>query len=210
MRWEGFPMSEDLTARQAQILSYIKDQIKNTGYPPSVREIGHAVGLKSSSTVHAHLVQLEEKGYLKKDPTKPRAIIPIPTQEEQSLTQIVSLPLVGQVAAGVPILAEQNIETFIPVPEELVGSGRHFILQVKGDSMIEAGIFEGDYLIVRQQVDANNGEIVVAVLEDEATVKRLFKHDGYVELRPENQSMQPIIVPHAAIAGKVAGLMRRM
>lgn len=203
-------MTEDLTARQAQILSYIKNQIKNTGYPPSVREIGHAVGLKSSSTVHAHLVQLEEKGYLKKDPSKPRAIIPVPTQEEQSLTQIVSLPLVGQVAAGVPILAEQNIEAFMPVPEELVGSGRHFMLQVRGDSMIEAGIFEGDYLIVRQQADANNGEIVVAVLEDEATVKRLFKHDGYVELRPENQAMQPIIVPHAAIAGKVAGLLRRM
>lgn len=203
-------MSEDLTARQAQILSYIKNQIKNSGYPPSVREIGQAVGLKSSSTVHAHLVQLEEKGYLHKDPTKPRAIIPVPTQEEKSLTQIVSLPLVGQVAAGLPILAEQNIEAFIPVPEELIGSGRHFILQVRGDSMIEAGIFEGDYLIVRQQADANNGEIVVAVLEDEATVKRLFKHDGYVELRPENQAMKPIIVPHAAIAGKVAGLLRRM
>ncbi len=203
-------MNEDLTARQEQILSYIKNQIKTTGYPPSVREIGHAVGLKSSSTVHAHLVQLEEKGYLRKDPTKPRAIIPVPTQEEQSLTQIISLPLVGQVAAGVPILAEQNIEAFIPVPQELIGGGSHFMLQVRGDSMIEAGIFEGDYLIVRQQADANNGEIVVAVIEDEATVKRLFKHDGYVELRPENQAMQPIIVPHASIAGKVAGLLRRM
>jgi repressor LexA len=201
---------EDLTTRQAQILSYIKDQIKNTGYPPSVREIGLAVGLKSSSTVHAHLVQLEEKGYLRKDPTKPRAIIPVPSQEEQSLTQIVSLPMVGQVAAGVPILAEQNIDAFIPVPAELIGSGQHFLLQVRGDSMIDAGILDGDYLIVRQQADANNGEIVVAVLEDEATVKRLFKHDGYIELRPENPAMQPIMVPRAVIAGKAAGLLRRM
>ncbi len=203
-------MREDLTTRQAQILSYIKDQIKNTGYPPSVREIGLAVGLKSSSTVHAHLVQLEEKGYLRKDPTKPRAIIPVPSQEEQSLTQIVSLPMVGQVAAGVPILAEQNIDAFIPVPAELIGSGQHFLLQVRGDSMIDAGILDGDYLIVRQQADANNGEIVVAVLEDEATVKRLFKHDGYIELRPENPAMQPIMVPRAVIAGKAAGLLRRM
>lgn len=203
-------MREDLTTRQAQILSYIKDQIKNTGYPPSVREIGLAVGLKSSSTVHAHLVQLEEKGYLRKDPTKPRAIIPVPSQEEQSLTQIVSLPMVGQVAAGVPILAEQNIDAFIPVPAELIGSGQHFLLQVRGDSMIDAGILDGDYLIVRQQADANNGEIVVAVLEDEATVKRLFKHEGYIELRPENPAMQPIMVPQAVIAGKAAGLLRRM
>jgi repressor LexA len=201
---------EDLTPRQEQILGYIRNQIKNTGYPPSVREIGQAVGLKSSSTVHAHLVQLEEKGYLRKDPTKPRAIIPVPTQEEQSLTQIVSLPLIGQVAAGVPILAEQNIDAFIPVPMELIGSGQHFLLQVRGDSMVDAGILDGDYLIVRQQADASNGEIVVALLEDEATVKRLFKHDGYVELRPENRTMQPIIVPHAVIAGKVAGLLRRM
>lgn len=203
-------MHEDLTPRQQQILDYIKSQIKGTGYPPSVREIGQAVGLKSSSTVHAHLVQLEEKGYLRKDATKPRAIIPVPSMEEQSATQIVSLPLIGQVAAGTPILAELNIEAYIPVPLELIGSGNHFILRVKGDSMIDAGIIDGDYLIVRQQADAHNGEIVVAVLENEATVKRLFKHDSYVELRPENQAMEPIIVPHAAIAGKVAGLLRRM
>ncbi|MGI6435846.1 MAG: transcriptional repressor LexA [Syntrophomonadaceae bacterium] len=203
-------MYEDLSPRQEQILDYIKARIKSSGYPPSVREIGQAVGLKSSSTVHAHLVQLEEKGYLRKDAAKPRAIIPVPSMEEQSATQIVSLPLIGQVAAGVPILAEQNIDAFIPVPLELIGSGNHFILQVKGDSMIDAGIIDGDYLIVRQQADAHNGEIVVAVLEDEATVKRLFKHDGYVELRPENQAMEPIIVPHADIAGKVAGLLRRM
>lgn len=203
-------MYEDLTPRQQQILDYIKARIKSSGYPPSVREIGQAVGLKSSSTVHAHLVQLEEKGYLRKDATKPRAIIPVPSLEEESATQIVSLPLIGQVAAGIPILAEQNIDAFIPVPLELIGSGHHFILQVKGDSMIDAGIIDGDYLIVRQQADAHNGDIVVAVLEDEATVKRLFKHGGYVELRPENQAMEPIIVPHAAIAGKVAGLLRRM
>lgn len=203
-------MYEDLSPRQQQILDYIKARIRSSGYPPSVREIGRAVGLKSSSTVHAHLVQLEGKGYLRKDAAKPRAIIPLSSLEEQRATQIASLPLVGQVAAGVPILAEQNIDAFIPVPLEFVGSGNHFILQVRGDSMVDAGIIDGDYLIVRQQADAHNGEIVVAILGDEATVKRLFKHDGHVELRPENRGMESIMVPHADIAGKVTGLLRRM
>lgn len=203
-------MYKDLSPRQEQILDYIKKRIRDSGYPPSVREIGHAVGLKSSSTVHAHLVQLEKKGYLRKDAAKPRAIAPVPSVKEQEATQVVSLPLIGQVAAGVPILAEQNIEAFIPVPLELIGSGNHFILKVKGDSMIDAGIIDGDYLIVREQADAHSGEIVVAVLEDEATVKRLFKHRDYVELRPENGSMEPIMVAQAEIAGKVAALLRRL
>lgn len=206
----GIPMYKDLSPRQEQILDYIKKRIRDSGYPPSVREIGHAVGLKSSSTVHAHLVQLEKKGYLRKDAAKPRAIAPVPSVKEQEATQVVSLPLIGQVAAGVPILAEQNIEAFIPVPLELIGSGNHFILKVKGDSMIDAGIIDGDYLIVREQADAHSGEIVVAVLEDEATVKRLFKHRDYVELRPENGSMEPIMVAQAEIAGKVAALLRRL
>ncbi len=203
-------MSKGLSARQEEILDYIRTSIKKLGYPPSVREIGRAVGLKSSSTVHSHLVQLEKKGYLRKDPATPRALIPLPSLEEQQATQIVSLPLLGQVAAGMPILAEQNIEGFIPVPAELTSSGNHFILKVKGDSMIEAGIMDEDYLIVRQQTDAHNGEIVVVILEDEATVKRLFKHDTGIELRPENQALAPIMVSQADVVGKVVGLLRRM
>lgn len=203
-------MYEDLTPRQQQILDFIVKSRKTAGYPPSVREIGQAVGLKSSSTVHAHLVQLEEKGYLRKDASKPRAIIPVGDEPRENTSSTIALPLVGQVAAGTPILAQQNIDGYIPVPVEFTGTGDHFMLQVKGDSMIEAGIMDGDYLIIRQQVDAHNGDIVVALVEDEATVKRLFKHDGYVELRPENSAFEPIIAPNVAIAGKVYGLLRRM
>jgi repressor LexA len=200
-----------LNQRQKIILDFIQERIKTKGYPPSVREIGEAVGLKSSSTVHAYLVQLEEKGFIKKDPSKPRAIIPINKEEiiETDLSTV-SLPVVGNVAAGTPILAIENIESHFSVPVDFVGRGNHYILKVKGDSMIEAGIFDGDYLIVRQQADASNGEIIVAMLEDEATVKRFYKHDQYVELRPENSSMQPIITPEVAILGKVTGLLRHM
>lgn len=204
-------MHNDLTPRQQQILDYIREKIKKSGYPPSVREIGEAVGLKSSSTVHAHLVQLEEKGHLRKDPTKPRAIIPVePENNSFPVAETVALPVVGNVAAGIPILAEQNIDTYLPVPVDFIGGGTHFILRVKGESMIEAGIMDGDYLIVRQQPDAQNGEIVVALLEDEATVKRLYKHPANIELRPENNAMSPIFVDRVQIAGKVAGLLRRM
>lgn len=198
----------DLNQRQTQILDYIKEKIKTSGYPPSVREIGQAVGLKSSSTVHAYLLQLEEKGFLRRDPTKPRAIIPTGEVEEQA--HALSLPVVGRVAAGTPILAEQNIDSYLPVPTDFLGKGHHFVLKVQGDSMIDAGIFDGDYLIVKEQADASNGEIVVALLDDEATVKRLYKRNGYVELRPENQAMEPIIAENVKIAGKVAGLLRRM
>lgn len=203
------PSKTALTDRQKQILDYIKEKIRLSGYPPSVREIGQAVGLRSSSTVYNHLVQLEQKGFLKKDATKPRAIIPVDGEGELQSSETILLPLVGNVAAGSPILAEQNIEEYLPLPAELIGSGSHFILRVKGDSMIEAGIFDGDYLIVRQQHQANNGEIVVAIIEDEATVKRFYQRDAGIELRPENPAMSPIFVNEARIAGKAAGLIRR-
>lgn len=199
-----------LNERQRRILDFIQDRIKTKGYPPSVREIGEAVGLKSSSTVHAHLVQLEEKGFIKKDPAKPRAIIPVNYGEPSQDLDTISLPVVGHVAAGTPILATENIEGYYPLPVEFVGHGNHYILRVKGESMIEAGILDGDYLIVRTQADAANGEIVVAMLEDEATVKRYYKRDNYIELKPENSSMQPIISPEVAILGKVTGLLRHM
>lgn len=201
--------SEDtLSARQMAILSFIRERIKSHGYPPSVREIGAAVGLKSSSTVHAHLVQLEEKGLLKKDPSKPRAIIPIDLDRKED-PAVTSLPVVGRVAAGTPILAEQNIDNYLPVPDDFLVSGTHFILQVSGESMIEAGILDSDYVIVRQQPDAADGEIVVALIENEATVKRLYKKNGYVELHPENSAMEPIVTTQVQIVGKVTGLLRR-
>lgn len=202
---------DSLSKRQKLILDFIEERIKTKGYPPSVREIGAAVGLKSSSTVHAHLMQLESKGFIRKDPSKPRSVIPV-NREEPITSDLasISLPLVGDVAAGTPILAEENIEAYLPVPVDFVGSGNHYILRVKGESMIEAGILDGDYLIVRQQVDASNGEIVVAMLEDEATVKRYYKRDQFIELKPENSSMQPIIAAQVAILGKVTGLLRHM
>ncbi|PKM77717.1 MAG: repressor LexA [Firmicutes bacterium HGW-Firmicutes-15] len=203
--------SNDLNHRQKLILDFIQERIQTKGYPPSVREIGQAVGLKSSSTVHAHLVKLEEKGYVKKDPSKPRSIIPVNMEKlPASDFSTISLPVVGNVAAGTPILATENIEAYFPVPVDFVGSGNHYILHVKGDSMIEAGILDGDYLIVREQSNASNGEIIVAMLEDEATVKRYYKRDQYIELRPENSSMEPIISSEIAILGKVTGLLRHM
>lgn len=203
--------SNSLNQRQKLILEFIEERIKTKGYPPSVREIGEAVGLKSSSTVHAYLVQLEDKGYIKKDPSKPRAIIPTSlTKEADPDLNTIKVPIVGKVAAGTPILATENIETYLPIPVDFVGRGNHYILQVKGESMIEAGILDGDYLIVKQQADAANGEIVVAMLDDEATVKRYYKRDNYIELKPENSSMQPIISPQVAILGKVTGLLRHM
>ncbi len=203
-------MYSDLSDRQRNILEFIKYQIKTVGYPPSVREIGKAVGLKSSSTVHNHLIQLEEKGYLKRDPSKPRAIIPIePENVSELITESIDLPVVGNVAAGSPILAEENIEEYLPIPINFIGSGSHFILKVKGDSMINVGIIDGDYLIVRQQNHASNGEIIVAIVENEATVKRFFKMDNHIELRPENSLMKPMIFDDIEIAGKITGLLRR-
>jgi len=206
-------LAGDLTKRQEEILRFIIQRTRESGYPPTVREIGKAVGLKSSSTVHLHLGVLEQKGYIKRDAAKTRAIIPLYDADSNPLTQdkqITQLPLVGKVAAGTPILAQENIEGYMPVPEELLGYGRHYILQVQGESMIEAGILDGDYLVVSEQPDANNGEIVVAMIDGEATVKRFYRHRDYVELRPANRSMQPIITREVVILGKVKGLFRKI
>jgi len=197
---------------QNRILSYIHDTIAVRGYPPSVREIGEAVGLKSTSTVHGHLIRLEKKGLLLRDAMKPRAM-GLPKENVQSTSSddcVKLLPIVGSVAAGLPILAEENIDEHLAIPEEFAGDGEHFILRVRGDSMIQAGILHNDYLVVRRQEDASNGEIVVAMVEDDATVKRFYKEHGHFRLQPENDSMQPIIVSQVKILGKVVSLFRRI
>ncbi|EKP93922.1 transcriptional repressor LexA [Thermaerobacter subterraneus] len=199
---------EELTRRQRQILDYIKASIRERGYPPSVREIGEAVGLKSTSTVHTYLARLERKGYIRRDPTKPRAIEVL---EESGLrTRTVPVPLVGQVTAGQPILAVENIEDVLPLPTELVPEGEVFALRIRGDSMIGAGILDGDYVIVRRQETADNGDIVVALIDDEATVKRFYRERDGIRLQPENPAMEPIRVRTARILGKVVALLRRM
>ena len=197
---------------QEKILAYIESEIRSRGYAPSVREIGEAVGLKSTSTVHGHLMRLEKKGLLHRDAMKPRAmgLSTPPAAEEDASVHVCQIPVVGRVAAGMPILAEENIEELMALPEDFVGEGEHFILRVRGESMIQAGIFNDDYIIVRKQPDARNGEIVVALVEDEATVKRFYKENGYFRLQPENDAMIPIIVPAVTVLGKVVGLMRRL
>lgn len=202
-----------LSKRQQDILDFIKLEVKAKGYPPSVREIGEAVGLASSSTVHGHLARLESKGLIRRDPTKPRAIEILQLEEEQIPRQnTVNVPLVGKVTAGLPISAVENIEEYFPLPENLVPADEHvFMLEIVGESMIEAGILDGDYVIVRQQQTANNGDIVVAMTEEnEATVKRFFKERDYFRLQPENSSMEPIILRQVSILGKVIGLYRNM
>lgn len=195
---------------QARILAYIEQEIRTRGYAPSVREIGEAVGLKSTSTVHGHLTRMEKKGLLRRDAMKPRAIglssAFSPFDENASLREI---PVVGRVAAGTPILAEENIEETMTLPEEMVGSGELFILRVRGESMIQAGIMNDDYIVVHRQINANNGEIVVAMIDDEATVKRFYKENGHIRLQPENDAMEPIIVPEVMILGKVVSLIRK-
>ena len=195
---------------QARILAYIEQEIRTRGYAPSVREIGEAVGLKSTSTVHGHLTRMEKKGLLRRDAMKPRAIglsdAFSPFDENASLREI---PVVGRVAAGTPILAEENIEETMTLPEEMVGSGELFILRVRGESMIQAGIMNDDYIVVHRQMNANNGEIVVAMIDDEATVKRFYKENGHIRLQPENDAMEPIIVPEVMILGKVVSLIRK-
>ena len=193
---------------QQRILEFIKSEIQSKGYPPSVREIGDAVGLKSTSTVHGHLVRLEKKGLLHRDSMKPRAM-EVTNDPTFSRSNTTSVPLVGRVTAGVPILAEENVEDFFVIPDEMLGDGEHFALWVKGESMIQAGILDGDYVIVRKQPEANNGDIVVALIDDEATVKRFYKENGHFRLQPENPAMQPIIVDHVAILGKVVMLYRK-
>jgi repressor LexA len=202
----------ELTERQKQILLYIKEQVRDKGYPPSVREIGDAVGLRSSSTVHGHLKRLESKGYIRRDPTKPRAIEILDGFQESALVakELIQVPILGSVTAGQPILAVQNIEDYFPLPRDFASDEATFMLRVQGDSMIEAGILNGDYVVVRQQPDASNGEIVVALIEDEATVKRFYKESGHIRLQPENPVYDAIITKNAHILGKVIGVLRRL
>lgn len=202
-----------LSSRQQEILNFIKKEVKEKGYPPSVREIGEAVGLSSSSTVHGHLARLETKGLIRRDPTKPRAIeILDDDRNEVFNTSVRNVPIVGKVTAGLPITAVENIEEYFPLPERLAPSGDTvFMLEVMGDSMIDAGILDGDYVVVRQQKTANNGEIVVAMTEEnEATVKRFFKEKNYIRLQPENPTMDPIIVTDVTVLGKVIGVYRHI
>ena len=192
---------------QQRILEYIKSEIQTKGYPPSVREITNAVGLKSTSTVHGHLTRLEKKGLLHRDAMKPRAmeVIGDPNFVRNATTAI---PVVGRVTAGQPILAEENVDEYIPIPDAMLGDGEHFILLVKGESMIQAGIMDGDYVVVRKQQEANNGDIVVAMIEDSATVKRFYKEHGHFRLQPENPTMDPIYTDEVTILGKVVSLYR--
>ena len=190
---------EKITAKQQEILEYIKETILKKGYPPAVREICEAVHLKSTSSVHSHLETLEEKGYIRRDPTKPRTIEIIDDCFNLTRREVVNVPLVGTVAAGVPLLAEENIENYYPIPVELLPNAETFMLNVKGNSMINAGIFDGDQLIVERCSTAYDGEIVVALVDDSATVKRFYKEDGYYRLQPENDEMDPIIVDHLEI-----------
>ena len=197
-----------ITKKQEEILTYIKQEILDHGYPPSVREICEAVHLKSTSSVHAHLETMEKNGYIRRDPTKPRAIEIIDDQFQLARREMVNLPILGKVAAGEPIFAEQNIEDYFPVPADYMPNQEAFMLKVQGESMIEVGIFDGDMLIVKRQETAKNGDIVVALVDDSATVKSFYKEDGYYRLQPENSSMEPIIVDHVAILGKVFGVFR--
>ncbi|MFZ0447435.1 MAG: transcriptional repressor LexA [Bacillus sp. (in: firmicutes)] len=206
-------MTTKLSKRQQDILDFIKSEVRQKGYPPSVREIGEAVGLASSSTVHGHLARLESKGLIRRDPTKPRAIeILDNTQPDIPKSKVINVPIVGKVTAGLPITAVENVEEFFPLPENLAPADEQlFMLEVMGESMIEAAILDGDYVIVRQQNTANNGDIVVAMTEeDEATVKRFFKEKDYFRLQPENSTMEPIILRNVSILGKVIGVYRHI
>ncbi|MCR5670278.1 MAG: transcriptional repressor LexA [Butyrivibrio sp.] len=197
-----------ISAKQQEILDYIKEQTLQRGFPPAVRDICKAVNLKSTSSVHSHLETLEKNGYIRRDPTKPRAIEICDDGFNMVRTEIVSIPVVGQVAAGTPILAEENIDSYIPIPAEMCPKGESFILNVKGDSMINAGIFSGDKLFVQVCNTANNGDQVVALIDDSATVKTFYKEKDHIRLQPENDNMDPIIVDDCRILGKVFGIMR--
>jgi repressor LexA len=198
-----------ITRRQQEILDYIRKVVWERGYPPSVREIGEAVGLSSSSTVHGHLDRLEEKGLIHRDATKPRALEVVDEREMRS-RRLVQVPMVGRVTAGEPILAVENIEETYPLPFDLIRDENVFMLTVRGDSMIEAGILDGDYVIVRRQSTAQNGDVVVAMIDEEATVKRFFKENGHFRLQPENSALAPFIVSEVTILGKVIGLFRHI
>ena len=197
-----------ISPKQKEILEYIKSQILERGFPPAVRDICEAVHLKSTSSVHSHLETLEKNGYIRRDPTKPRAIEILDDSFNFMRREMVNVPIIGRVAAGEPILAEQNIENYFPIPMEYMPNSQTFILKVKGESMINAGILDGDFVLVEQRSTARNGEIVVALIEDGATVKTFYKEDGYIRLQPENDTMDPIIVTDLQILGKVIGVFR--
>ncbi len=197
-----------ISNKQKEILEYLKSQIINKGYPPAVREICEAVKLKSTSSVHSHLETLEKNGYIRRDPSKPRAIEIIDDEFNLTRRELVNVPIVGTITAGQPILAVQNIDSYFPIPSEYMPNEETFMLMVKGDSMINAGIFNGDKILVQRQSHAKNGDFVVAMMEDEVTVKTFYKENGYYRLQPENDSMEPIIVPELQILGKVIGLFR--
>jgi len=204
-------MYPDLSQRQTNILEFIKEEIRKKGYPPAVREIGEAVGLLSSSTVHGHLQTLEDKGYIRRDPTKPRAIEILDSSSDAlEPKKVVHIPIVGRVTAGQPILAVENIEGTFPLPDDFVRRDNVFMLRVQGESMIGAGILDGDLIVVRQQNEARNGEIVVALIGEEATVKRFFKERTLIRLQPENPSMEPIYSQDVSILGKVVGVFRSL
>lgn len=197
-----------ISDKQREILEYIKNEILNKGYPPAVREICEAVHLKSTSSVHSHLETLEKNGYIRRDPTKPRAIEILDDDFNLTRREIVNVPMLGQVAAGEPILATENIENYFPIPAEFMPNKDTFMLKVKGESMINAGILNGDSVLVKQQPDAENGDIVVALVDDSATVKSFYKENGHFRLQPENDTMDPIIVDECTVLGKVFGVFR--
>lgn len=197
-----------ITKKQEEILEFIKAQILEKGFPPAVREICEAVNLKSTSSVHSHLETLEKNGYIHRDPTKPRAIEILDDTFNLTRRELVNVPIIGRVAAGEPILAQENIENYFPIPVEMMPNKQSYILQVQGESMINAGILNGDYVLVQEQNTADNGDMVVALIEDGATVKTFYKEEGVIRLQPENDFMDPIIVRDAVILGKVIGVFR--
>ena len=210
----------DLNKRERAILSFIEKQINAYGYPPSVREIGKAVGLSSTATVHGYLAKLEQKGYIRKESQKGRTLRLIKNESNDKKQneskdfyngrELVDVPVIGKITAGEPILAVENVTDTFPIPIDFVGNSESFMLTVKGESMIEAGILDGDYILIKKQNSANNGEIVVALIEDEATVKTFYKEKDHIRLQPENSTMEPIIVPNCEILGKVSGVFRKM
>ena len=217
-------LKEGLNKREKSILKYISKQIEKNGYPPSVREIGKAVGLSSTATVHGYLSRLEEKGYVKKENQKGRTLRLLKDENGENMTkkrreeaknfytgrELVDVPVIGKITAGAPILAVENVTDTFPIPLDFVGNSESFMLTVRGESMIEAGILDGDYILIRKQNTAENGQIVVALIEDEATVKTFYKEKGHIRLQPENSTMDPIIVPNCEILGKVIGVFRKM
>ena len=210
----------ELNKREKAILKFIEGQVNKNGYPPSVREIGKAVGLSSTATVHAYLAKLQEKGYIKKENQKGRTLKLLKGSNNKEIgkesknfysgKEMVDVPVIGKITAGAPILAVENVTDTFPIPIDFVGNSESFMLTVRGESMIEAGILDGDYILVKKQNTANNGEIVVALIEDEATVKTFYKEKDHIRLQPENSTMDPIIVPDCKILGKVAGVFRKM